>query len=209
MAVKPPQIRYVTAGKALGASIHKGWAATWNWVLSWVHHFAAGKGLKLSNPSSGRPKLDVLIRGSDGVVVKCAGDRKPYVIGLDDTLLNGMKFHFAYTVNDASNPPVVHIGDGAVQIGGYTYFAGGGNVSNMGSGTRYICAVVALGSGTVTFKAYSSTTALRTEQSDMTKYIFPLYKVDDYEVELDYRSLPNAGCWEIAESVGSGSGGSS
>ena len=82
MAVKPPQIRYVTPGKSLGASIHKGWAATWNWVLSWVHHFTPGKGLKLSGASSGHPKLDVLIEGGPGVDVTCAGDRNAYVIGL-------------------------------------------------------------------------------------------------------------------------------
>ena len=82
MAVKPPQIRYVTAGKSLGAKIHRGWAATWNWVLSWVHHLKAGKGLKLSGSASGHPKLDVLIEGADGVDVRCAGDGNAYVIGL-------------------------------------------------------------------------------------------------------------------------------
>lgn len=83
MAVKPPQIRYVTAGKSLGAKIHRGWAATWNWVLSWVHHFKAGMGLKLSGSASGHPKLDVLIEGADGVDVRCAGDGNAYVIGLE------------------------------------------------------------------------------------------------------------------------------
>ena len=101
------------------------------------------------------------------------------------------------------------IGEGAVQIGGYTYFTAGGTITGMGSGTRYVCAVVTLASGTVAFAAYASTSALQTAQSDLTKYIFPLYKVVDYSVALDYRPMPNAGCWEIAESVSNGGGGGS
>ena len=128
-------------------------------------------------------------------------------------------FHFKYThtveaAEEAGGDPThtVTIGEGAVQIGGYTYFAAEGDVEDMDDGTQYVCAVVELGTGAVTFAAYASTSALNTAQSDMTKYIFPLYKVVDYAVALDYRPMPNAGCWEIAESVsngGSSSGGSS
>ena len=211
MAVKPPQIRYVTEGKSLGAGIHKGWAKTWNWVLSWVHHFTPGKGLKMKDASKGSPQIDVLIEGRDGVVVKCAGPRNPYVIGLDEELFSqqddGSRFHFAYSKQTENGSTTVEIGEGVVNIGGYSYFSGGGTVSDMGSGTKYVCAVVALSAGTVTFKAYASTTAVRTAQSDMSKYIFPLYKTVDYVVAVDYRPMPNAGCWEIAESVGSGSSG--
>lgn len=120
------------------------------------------------------------------------------------------KFHFRYThtveTEEGEIEPThtVTIGEGAVQIGGYTYFSAGGSVANMGSGTVYVCAVVTLGSGGVMFAAYASAAALNTAQSDMTKYIFPLYKVVDYKVELDYRPMPNAGCWEIAESVSNG-----
>lgn len=89
MAVKPPQIRYATPGKSLGASLHKGWAATWNWVLSCINHFTPGKGLKLSGQSSGHPKLDVLIEGGNGVEVTCGGDRHAYVIGLADKSTGG------------------------------------------------------------------------------------------------------------------------
>lgn len=84
MAVRPPQIRYLTAGKALGAALHKGFAATWNWVLSCVNFLKAGKGLKLTGTGTGHPRLDVLIEGGDGVDVKCDGDGKPYVIRLVD-----------------------------------------------------------------------------------------------------------------------------
>ena len=120
------------------------------------------------------------------------------------------KFHFKYThtveTEEGETEPThtVTIGEGAVQIGGYTYFAAEGEVSGMGDGTEYVCCVVTLGTGGVTFVAYASTAALNTAQSDMTKYIFPLYKVVDYKVELDYRPMPNAGCWEIAESVSNG-----
>ena len=117
-------------------------------------------------------------------------------------------FHFKYSHSTATSggqtTHEVTIGEGAVQIGGYTYFASGGAVANMGDGTKYVCAVVAISSGAVTFAAYASTSALNTAQSDMAKYIFPLYKVVDYAVVLDYRPMPNAGCWEIAESVSNG-----
>lgn len=213
MAVKPPQIRYVTEGKSLGAGIHRGWAATWNWLLSWVHHFTPGKGLKMKDASKGSPQIDVLIEGQDGINVKCAGPRQPYVIGLADDFWDGMddgsRFHFAYSKTVENNTTTVTIGEGVVNIGGYSYFSGGGTVSNMGGGTKYICAVVALGAGTVTFAAYASTSAINSAQSDMSKYIFPLYKTVDYVIVLDFRPMPNAGCWEIAESVGSGSSGSS
>lgn len=213
MAVKPPQIRYVTEGKSLGAKIHKGWGATWNWLLSWVHHFTPGRGLKLKDASKGKPQLDVLIEGRDGLEVKCAGPRHPYVIGLADdfwdNMDDGSRFHFAYTKTTENNTTTVAIGEGVVNIGGYSYFSGGGTVSGMGVGTKYICAVVAISSGSVSFVAYASTSAINTAQGDLTKYIFPLYKTVDWVVTVDYRPMPNAGCWEIAESVGSSGSGSS
>lgn len=115
------------------------------------------------------------------------------------------KFHFKFKAEYDSGDEEwsYSIGEGAVQIGGYTYFAAEGEVA-LDAGTQYVCAVVTLGTGAVTFAAYASTAALNTAQSDMTKYIFPLYKVVDYKVELDYRPMPNAGCWEIAESVSNG-----
>lgn len=84
MAMRPPQIRYLTEGKALGAEINKGFAATWNWLLAWVNFFKGGNGCKIVNTGSGHPRLDVLIEGRDGVDVKCDGDGKPYVISLSD-----------------------------------------------------------------------------------------------------------------------------
>ncbi len=125
-------------------------------------------------------------------------------------------FHFKYShseeppeVEGGDSTHTVSIGEGVVQIGGYTYFSQGGTVSNMDGGTRYVCAVVSLPGGSVTFYAYASTSALNSAQSDMSKYIFPLYKVIDYAVKIDYRPMPNAGCWEIAESVSNGGTGGS
>ena len=117
-------------------------------------------------------------------------------------------FHFGYTKTTSSGTTTVSIGEGVVNIGGYTYFAAGGTVSGMGSGTQYVCAVVTLASGAVSFAAYSTTSALNAAQGDLTKYIFPLYKVVDYEISVDYRPMPNAGSWEIAESVSNGGGSS-
>ena len=80
MSSRPAQIIYVKEGKALGAAIHKGWAATWNWVLSWVNHITGGKGCKIENKHSGNPRVDVLIEGGDGIEVTCDGSGKPYKI---------------------------------------------------------------------------------------------------------------------------------
>ena len=41
----------------------------------------------------------------------------------------------------------------------------------------------------------------------MTKYIFPIYKLVNGEVAVDYRPMPNAGCWEVAESYSQSSNG--
>lgn len=118
---------------------------------------------------------------------------------------DGARFHFAYNKDDDGNGgTTVTIGDGAVQIGGYTYFAEHGGVADMGDGTQYVCVVVTLATGSVSFRAFGSTTALNAAQADMSKYIFPLYKVVDYAIAMDYRPMPNAGSWEIAESVGNG-----
>ena len=130
---------------------------------------------------------------------------------------SGPPFHFRYshvveTAEGESQPThTVTIGEGAVQLGGFTVFAAGGTVSGMGDGTKWICVRVALTSGsgssgsgssgstpagTTTFVAFSSTSDINSAQLDVTKYIFPIYKVTDYAVVLDYRPMPNAGVWE-------------
>lgn len=128
------------------------------------------------------------------------------ILATDDGSLSsdGRGFHFGYTKTASNGTTTVTIAEGVVNIGGYSYFAAGGVVAGMGNGTQYVCAVVALSSGSVSFAAYASPAALNMAQSDMTRYIFPLYKVVDYDVEVDYRPMPNAGCWEIAESVSNG-----
>jgi hypothetical protein len=82
MSVKPAQVRYLESGKSLGAAVHKGWAATWNWILSFVVGFTGGRGCKLENADNGHPRLDVLIEAGDGCSVTGGEDGKPYVISL-------------------------------------------------------------------------------------------------------------------------------
>ncbi len=82
MSVRPAQIRYLVEGKALGAALHKGWAATWNWVLSFVHHLKGGRGIVVKDKSGGHPVIETLIEAGTGIEVNCAGDGQPYVIGL-------------------------------------------------------------------------------------------------------------------------------
>lgn len=112
----------------------------------------------------------------------------------------GPPFHFKYThtatTEGGQTTHTVTIGEGAVQLGGFTHFVASGAVSGMASGTVWVCVQIALSSGTGSFVAYSSTAALNTAQLDVTKYIFPIYKVTDYAVVLDYRPMPNAGVWE-------------
>lgn len=83
MSVKPAQVRYLESGKSLGAAVHKGWAATWNWVLSFVVGFTGGKGCKLENADKGHPRLDVLIEAGPGCSVTGGEDGQPYVISCD------------------------------------------------------------------------------------------------------------------------------
>ena len=80
MAAQPPQIRYLQEGKLIGAKSHRGFVATWNWVLSWVFSFFAGRGVTLSGARLGRPRIDVEIQAGDGVDVFCLGAGQPWVI---------------------------------------------------------------------------------------------------------------------------------
>lgn len=82
MSVRPAQIRYLVEGKAIGATLHRGWAVTWNWVLSFVHHLKGGKGVTVKDKAGGHPVIETLIEGGTGIEVTCGGDGQPYVIGL-------------------------------------------------------------------------------------------------------------------------------
>ena len=80
-------------------------------------------------------------------------------------------------------------------------------MQNLLSTQQYVCAEVSLAdgsAGSVVFKGYNSISALATAQRDLSKYIFPLYKTQNYAVEVDYRPMPNAGCWEVAENLNGG-----
>lgn len=105
MAAQPPQIRYLQEGKLIGAKSHRGFVATWNWVLSWVFSFFAGRGVTLSGARLGRPRIDVEIQAGDGVDVFCLGAGQPWVIsatgggevtlrGADDSSVAGNDFTF-------------------------------------------------------------------------------------------------------------------
>lgn len=111
-------------------------------------------------------------------------------------------FHFKYAhsvhTEEGETEPThtVTIGEGAVQLGGFTHFIAAGNVSGMDEGTMWICVQVGLTDASGAFVAFDSVAALNSAQLDVTKYIFPIYKVTDYTVVLDYRPMPNAGVWE-------------
>lgn len=89
MAAKPPQVCNLTQGKAIGAKVHEGFAATWNWLLSFVSNLSGGNGVEVKDDASGHPTVEVLIEGGDGIDVSCGGAGQPYVIGLVDSPSGG------------------------------------------------------------------------------------------------------------------------
>ena len=105
MSVRPAQIRYLVEGKALGATLHRGWVATWNWVLSFVHHLKGGKGVTVKDKTGGHPVVEALIEAGTGIEVTCGGDGQPYVIGLandsvDDANGSGADDDVVTSLND-------------------------------------------------------------------------------------------------------------
>lgn len=84
MAACPPQIRYLSEGKAVGAKSNKGFVATWNWLLSCIFHLKGGSGVSVRGKWKGAPVIDCQIVAGDGIDVTCAGDGAPYVISLKD-----------------------------------------------------------------------------------------------------------------------------
>lgn len=106
MAVCPPQIRYLSEGKAVGAKSHKGFVATWNWLLSCIFHLKGGSGVSVRGKWRGAPVIDCQIVAGDGIDVTCVGDGAPYVIsskgggrevtlrGADDSSVAGYDFTF-------------------------------------------------------------------------------------------------------------------
>ena len=59
-----PKLVKLKEGLALGNPMHKGFAACWNWLISWVKKFATGAG----------------IVGSNGIKVTGGTDGEPYTI---------------------------------------------------------------------------------------------------------------------------------
>ncbi len=120
----------------------------------------------------------------------------------DDSMpINKTKFHFKLARNE-DYPEKWDIGEGVVQIGGFTYwFDGASALETATSGKALICIKVTLTAGTSQAIAYGSgyVSQLLSDQADMRYYIFPLYLLEDNALILDYRPMPNAGCWEPAE----------
>lgn len=115
------------------------------------------------------------------------------------------KFHFKWGTELSGETKYGKVGEGVVQIGGYSCFSGGGRVDNCTSADNWVCVNVDLVSQpSLSFVAYDSISALNYAQGDHSKYVFPLYKVRNWAVVVDYRPMPNAGCWEVAENLGGG-----
>lgn len=110
------------------------------------------------------------------------------------------QFHFGIKIEheDESSMAEITIGDGAVQIGGYTYFTDSERSTEInGDGEHIIAMKVGLGDRSFEIVDVPDMDSLNNMQDDMNFYIFPLYKIEDFKVVRDYRPMPNAGCWEI------------
>lgn len=71
-----PKLVHLKEGLALGNPMHKGFAACWNWLLSWAKKFSSGEG----------------IVGSNGIEVTGGTDGEPYTIsgeGIEGGSLTG------------------------------------------------------------------------------------------------------------------------
>lgn len=112
------------------------------------------------------------------------------------------KFHFA--LSSSPDGRYIYVGDGAVQIGGYTSFVSGSRVVDMPASpenrTGIVCVEVDLAFGDLpgTFRLYTDEEAVNAAQDDSGMFVSPLYKFDRGAVVLDYRPLPSLGSWEIA-----------
>lgn len=110
-------------------------------------------------------------------------------------------FHFALRIaedeSSQSGGLTATVGEGAVQVGGYTYFHEEESISLSSDASGYLCVKTDLTSGAVSCQLYESAEALKTAQDDMAHYVFPIYRIDDGRKSMDYRPLPNAGCWEV------------
>ena len=107
----PAKLTTLQKGKSIGA--HKGFVATWNYIVGLVKHFATGKaaglGVKTTGFVIGTPKIDVEILPGPGISVSCGGDGQPYTIGLEEqTTPEGGVGNGGAWVWDAENQTFLH-----------------------------------------------------------------------------------------------------
>lgn len=110
---------------------------------------------------------------------------------------DGSKFLFRikFGVDEVSEEKKVTISEGAVQIGGYTYFVEEQQLVGLYE-SFYLCLFVDLSSSEATIEQIEDEDAMKAAQDDMGKFVIPLYKIVDGEVAVDYRPMPFLGIWE-------------
>ena len=70
-----PKLVSLKEGIALGNPMHKGWVATFNWLLGFVANFAVGPGLDLLKRDTDTPELRLAIDAGEGISISWANDR--------------------------------------------------------------------------------------------------------------------------------------
>ena len=201
MAVCPPQIRYLSEGKAVGAKSHKGFVATWNWLLSCIFHLKGGRGVSVRGKWQGAPVIDCQIVAGDGIDVTCAGDGAPYVIsskgggGSGGTTIPG-PFEPIYTdgvlsgltncIYCAERQFVMCGNSGTMSISGVTGSSDGYVVLKLSHNTAAGGGVVNNGNEDVVVE-----NSLPMNDSDGVTKI-PLYHITGGVVDVDLRAVPTA-----------------
>jgi len=132
------------------------------------------------------------------VVASDGGDGEPIPFsGGGGEPTEGPKFHFKPTLSGN----VLTVGRGVVNVGGFTYqHAQSTQINIPSTGLAVVCAKVNIEIGasdrTVEIEYYDSYETLTANQADYLYYIFPLYEFNGGVMTIDYRPMPNAGCWE-------------
>ena len=126
-----------------------------------------------------------------GKVVRTEGEFGPeFKNGGSET--TSYPFHFNVDIHDGK----AYFSEGIVQVGGISYYVGEHELECDETSAYYVCVKVNLKNNTTEIYAEPSFGNINEAQKDMSYYIFPIYRILEGKVEVDYRPMPNAGCWE-------------
>ena len=136
-------------------------------------------------------KLRTLLRDPSAAIPTQIGQTRKVRPDSAGGVVAGTRFHFDLEIKDGE----ATVGEGFVQVGGYSYASSEQSVE-LPEGDALLCLRVDLDGGSVTAEFFTDVGELNAAQDDMRYYIFPIYKISNGAKAVDYRPLPQAGCWE-------------